>query len=97
MTIDGTYDITIQTAQGPQPMTIDLQTSGAELQGQARHGEESLDLLEPSYAGNNVTFKLSVTKPMPLTLTLDADVDGDLITGTASVAGMKLAFDGKRV
>ena len=97
MTIDGTYDISVQTPQGAQPMTLELVTSGTELQGQVRQGDETLELLDPSYEGSNVTFKLKVTKPMPVTLTFDAVIDGDLISGTASVSVMKLAFDGKRV
>jgi hypothetical protein len=78
-------------------MVIELKTSGSELQGCVREGDETLDLLEPSYSGNQVTFKLKVTKPMPLTLTFDATVEGDAITGTAAVSMMKLPFEGTRV
>jgi hypothetical protein len=97
MTVDGTYEISIQAPQGPQPMTIELKTSGSELSGCVREGDESLDLFEPTLSGNQVSFKIKVTKPMPLTLACEATVDGDSITGTASVSMIKLPFEGKRV
>ena len=97
MTVDGTYEISIQAPQGPQPMTLELKTSGTELSGCVREGEESLDILEPSLKGNQVTFKLNVTKPMPVTLAFDATIEGDIIQGTASVSVIKLPFEGKRV
>ena len=97
MAIDGTYDITLTTASGPETMIIEFETSGAEVSGRVKQGEDSLELLEPAYGGNHVTFKLRVSKPMPLTISLAADVDGDLISGAASVAGMKIPFEGKRV
>src|SRR5690349_12790223 len=97
MTVDGTYEINIQAPQGPQPMTIELKTSGSELSGCVREGGESLDLLEPTLNGNQVSFKIQVTKPMPLTLSCEATVEGDTITGTASVSVVKLPFEGTRV
>ena len=97
MAIDGIYDITVTAASGPETMTIELETSGAELSGRVKQGDESKELLEPAYAGNHVTFKLRISQPMPLTLSLAADIEGDLISGAASVAGMKLPFEGKRV
>ena len=97
MTIDGTYEVNIKAPTGPQPMTIELRTSGDELQGWVSEGTQTLDLLEPTFTGNTVSFKLKVTTPMPLTLSCEATIEGDTITGTAAVSMMKLPFEGTRV
>src|SRR4051794_11971045 len=98
MAIDGTYEITLHAPQGAQSMTVVLTTEGAALTGKATSAEGDSDLLDPAFDGNNVTWKLPIAKPMPLTLEFEATLDGDLITGVAKVGTIaSIPFDGKRV
>jgi hypothetical protein len=98
MAVDGTYDITIHSPRGPQPMTVVLVTDGASLTGSAKSAEGDTELLSPAYDGNTVTWKLPITVPMPLTLEFEATVDGDGISGVAKVGAIaSIPFDGKRV
>jgi hypothetical protein len=98
MSVDGKFDVTIHAPQGDQPMTIVLTTDGATITGTAESAEGVADLVEPSYQGNDVKWKLPITLPMPLTLEFEATVDGDSISGVAKVGAMAtIPFDGSRV
>ena len=48
-------------------------------------------------SGNDVSWKVSITNPMPLTLTFNGTVDGDKLSGTADT-GMfgSFPFEGTR-
>jgi hypothetical protein len=98
MAVDGKYDITIHSPQGPQPMTVVLTTDGASITGTATSAEGDSELVEPAYEGNSVTWKLPITVPMPLTLEFEATIDGDSISGVAKVGAIaSIPFDGNRV
>ena len=98
MSVDGKYDVTIHSPQGPQSMTIVLTTDGASLTGIAHSAEGETELVEPAYEGSTVTWKLPITVPMPLTLEFEATIDGDSISGVAKVGAIaSIPFDGTRV
>ena len=97
MAADGTWQLTMNTPMGERRSTLTLSTSGGTLTGQQEAEGNTTDIAEGSVNGNTLSWKVSVTNPMPLTLTFNGSVDGDAISGTADT-GMfgSFPFEGKR-
>ena len=55
------------------------------------------DIAEGTVNGNDVSWQVSITNPMPLTLTFNGTVDGNSLNGTADT-GMfgSFPFEGTR-
>jgi hypothetical protein len=97
MSADGTWNLTLETPMGERRSTLTLSTAGGALTGTQEAEGNTTDIAEGSVNGNEVSWKVSVTNPMPLTLTFNGSVDGDAISGTADT-GMfgSFPFEGKR-
>jgi hypothetical protein len=97
MSVDGTWQITLQTPMGAQASTIELVSDGSTLTGTQSGNGESGPIFDGSVDGDTATWKVSITRPMSLTVTFTATVDGDSISGTAK-AGLfpKSPFSGTR-
>jgi len=82
MAVDGTWKLTVNTPMGAQESTLTIKASGAQLTGtQSAPNGDSTAISEGSVNGNNVSWKASITKPMPLTLEFSGAVSGDRISG----------------
>jgi hypothetical protein len=97
MSVDGTWKITLQTPMGAQTSTIELVSDGNALSGTQSGTHESGPIYDGSVNGDTATWKVDITRPMPLTVTFAATVEGDTISGTAK-AGIfpKSTFTGSR-
>jgi hypothetical protein len=91
MAADGTWNLTLQTPMGVRTSTLTLSTAGGALMGQQEAEGQTQDISEGSVSGNDVSWKVSITNPMPLTLTFVGTVDGDSLNGSADT-GMFGAF-----
>jgi hypothetical protein len=97
MSADGTWNLTLETPMGERRSTLTLVSAGGALTGTQEAEGNTTDIAEGSVNGNTLSWKVSVTNPMPLTLTFNGSVDGDAISGTADT-GMfgSFPFEGKR-
>jgi hypothetical protein len=85
MSVDGTWQLVISTPIGKQHAALELSTQDGVLHGVARdqqHGEE-IELTELVLAGDRLTWRQSITRPMRLRLAFDVTVQGDAMTGTS--------------
>jgi hypothetical protein len=83
MSVEGTWQLVIDTPIGKQQTIVELSAKDGALHGVARdqrHGEE-VELTDLVLDGNRLTWKQSITKPMRLNLTFDVTVEGDQIAG----------------
>ena len=83
MAADGTWNLTLQTPMGERRSVLTLATSGATLTGTQEAEGNTTDISEGSVNGNEVSWKVSITNPMPLTLTFNGTVDGNSLNGNA--------------
>jgi autotransporter translocation and assembly factor TamB len=82
MTVDGTWKLTVNTPMGAQESTLTLNASGAQLTGtQSAPSGDSSPIADGKVNGNNVAWKASITKPMPLTLEFSGTVNGNQMSG----------------
>ena len=97
MSADGTWNLTMETPMGERRSTITLSTAGGALTGKQEAEGNTTDIAEGSVSGNSVSWKVSITNPMPLTLTFSGTVDGNSMNGTADT-GMfgSFPFQGTR-
>jgi hypothetical protein len=97
MSVDGTWEITVNTPMGAQASTVELATDGGTLTGKVT-APQPTDLYEGTADGDNVSWKVDITVPMALTVQFQGTVDGDSISGTASAGPFPpSSFTGTRV
>ena len=97
MSADGTWTLTMQTPMGERRSTLTLATSGGTLTGKQEADGNTTDITDGSVSGNDVSWKVAITNPMPLTLTFSGSVNGNTLNGTADT-GMfgSFPFEGTR-
>jgi len=97
MSADGTWNLTMQTPMGERRSTLTLSTAGGTLTGRQEAEGDTTDIAEGTVNGDDASWKVSITNPMPLTLTFSASVNGDTISGQADT-GMfgSFPFQGTR-
>jgi hypothetical protein len=97
MAADGTWNLTMNTPMGERRSTLTLSTSGGTLTGKQEAEGNTTEIAEGTVNGNDLSWQVSITNPMPLTLTFHGTVDGDTLNGTADT-GMfgSFPFSGTR-
>jgi hypothetical protein len=98
MAVDGTWKLIVNTPMGAQESTLNLTSSGGTLTGtQAAPNGGSASIEEGSVNGDQVSWKASIQRPMPMTLTFNGTVEGDTISGTVKLGMFGSAgFTGSR-
>jgi hypothetical protein len=97
MSVDGTWNTTMNTPMGAQQGTLTLATSGNDLTGKLAGPQGEIDITDGKVDGNKVTWKANITSPMAMTLDFNATVEGDAINGTVKLGAFGNAtFSGTR-
>ena len=84
MAADGTWTIAIETPMGTRNTTLVLNTEGTVLKGTQSEGSATTEIAEGTVRGNQLSWKVSISDPMPMDLDFSAEVDGDKISGKAA-------------
>jgi hypothetical protein len=85
MAVDGTWKIAMDTPMGTRNATLSLTASGAKLTGKMSADAGTTDIADGAVDGNQVSFKVDITNPMPLTLEFSAAINGDALSGTVKL------------
>jgi hypothetical protein len=97
MSADGTWNITMDTPMGSQPATLTLATSGGTLTGTQAAMGGSRDIYDGKVNGDDVSWRVDITQPMPMTLDFAGKVEGDKISGTMTAGAFgSWPFSGNR-
>ena len=97
MAVDGNWNITMSTPMGDRQTTLSLKSAGGELTGTQAAEGSSAEIFEGKASGNELSWKVSITNPMPLTLEFTGKVSGDSISGEMGVGPMgNFPFTGTR-
>ena len=98
MSADGSWNCTINSPMGAQQATMTLVTDGSSLSGKMEGAQGTQEFDDGTADGNNLTWKIEMTSPMPMTLEVSAAVDGDTIGGNVILGAFGDAtFTGTRV
>ena len=83
MSVAGTYDVVTKSPMGDQKGTLtvvpgdDGNTFTGSMQGQ----QGGMDIKDGTIDGNDLSWKMDMTVPMPMELNCEATVAGDQMTG----------------
>ena len=79
--IDGSWDCVVKSPLGDQKTVLTVKTDGATFTGSNSGAMGSMDV-NGEVDGETISWKQSMTVPMPMTLDCQATIDGDTLTGT---------------
>lgn len=97
MSIDGIWTITVESPMGAQTTKVELKADGSTVTGTDHGPNGDAPIYDGTADGNNVSWKVDITQPMPMTLEVSGTVDGAAISGRvkAGVFG-SFPFTGNR-
>ena len=81
MSVDGTWNLTVQSPMGEEKSVLTLTLDGERLSGTISGAEGTSDLKQAKLAGNVVSWNTGIASPMPLTLEFSGMVEGDAMAG----------------
>jgi len=97
MAVDGNWNITMSTPMGDRDATLSLKSTGGTLTGRQSAEGNSVEIFDGTVNGDDLSWKVSITNPMPLTLEFTGKVSGDNIAGEMGIGPMgSFPFTGKR-
>ncbi|MEW6639685.1 MAG: hypothetical protein AB1586_04200 [Pseudomonadota bacterium] len=97
MSVDGNWNITMSTPMGERQATLSLKSAGSALTGTQSAEGNNAEIFDGAVNGSDVSWKIDITNPMPLTLAFSGKVDGDSISGEMGIGPMgSFPFKGVR-
>ena len=97
MAVDGNWNITMSTPMGDRETTLSLKSASGVLTGTQAAEGTTAEIFDGQANGDDVSWKVSITSPMPLTLEFTGKVAGDSISGEMGIGPMgSFPFTGKR-
>ncbi|MCK1495413.1 hypothetical protein IVB14_34655 [Bradyrhizobium sp. 180] len=97
MAVDGNWNLTMTTPMGERQATLSLKAAGGTLTGTQGAEGSTAEIFDGNVSGDNVSWKVSITNPMPLTLEFTGTVSGDGISGEMGIGPMgSFPFTGTR-
>jgi hypothetical protein len=99
MSVDGTWNVALQSPAGPQEMVFELQESNGALSGTMKNATAAdvSQLSDGTVDGDDLAFKVELAQPMPVTLEFTAKISNDAIAGNAKFGAYgEGAFEGTR-
>jgi hypothetical protein len=85
MSVDGIWNVKMETPMGTRPATLTLKVDGGKLTGTMGGDGASTDIFDGTVNGNNVAFKANIVQPMALTLEFTAAVEGSSLSGSVKL------------
>jgi len=97
MSADGNWNLVVVTPMGDRQATLSVKTNGNALTGSQAADGNSTDIFDGTVNGNDVSWKVSITDPMPMTLEFTGSINGDEISGSVQLGSFGTAsFSGTR-
>ena len=97
MSADGSWNVTINSPMGAQQATLNLKIDGESLSGSMVGAQGTQEFEGGTVDGNNLSWVVDMTQPMPMKLEIDATVDGDSIGGKVKLGAFgEASFSGAR-
>ena len=85
MSVDGTYNTTINTPMGEQKGQLTVNSDGDTFTGSMTGDRGTIDISDGTVDGNKLAWTAQISEPMPMKLSFTAEVDGDTITGNVQL------------
>ena len=97
MTADGNWNLVVATPMGERHGTLSLKADGTTLKGSQMADGNSTEIFDGAVDGNEISWKVSITNPMPMTLEFNGTIKGDEISGSVTLGAFgNSSFSGTR-
>jgi hypothetical protein len=97
VTADGNWNLVVETPMGDRRATLSLKADGGTLTGSQMADGNTAEIFDGILNGNQLSWKVSISDPMPLTLEFNGTVDGDEVTGSVTLGNFgSSSFSGTR-
>jgi hypothetical protein len=98
MAVDGNWNLVVSTPMGERRATLALKADGGTLTGSQAADGNTAEIFDGSVNGNQLSWKVSISDPMPLTLEFNGAVEGDELTGSVMLGNFgSSSFSGTRI
>ena len=85
------------TPLGERQSSLSAKAEGGTLVGSQTADGNSTQIFDGSVNGNNVSWKVSITEPMPMTLEFSGAINGDEMSGSVTLGPFGTSsFSGRR-
>jgi hypothetical protein len=95
-TVAGKWNITIKTPMGDKSGVLELNVDGDKLTGSLSDADHHVAISDGEIAGNRLSWKAKITKPMRLSFKFSAVIEEDRISGSAHHMLGTATFAGSR-
>ncbi len=82
--VDGQWNLIIKSPMGNQMGALKVDSSGSSFTGSYSSSMGETPVNDGTVDGDELTWKMNITVPMPMTLDCKATVSGDSMTGTVT-------------
>jgi hypothetical protein len=97
MTADGNWNLVVATPMGERHGTLSLKIDGTTLKGTQMADGNSTEIFDGTVNGHAISWKVSITEPMPMTLEFNGTISGDEVSGTVVLGNFGTSsFSGTR-
>jgi hypothetical protein len=97
MSADGKWSLVVMTPMGDRQSILSLRTDGNVLAGSQTADGNSTPIFDGTVNGNEVSWKVSITDPMPMTLEFTGTVNGNELNGDVKLGSFgSSSFSGIR-
>jgi len=97
MAADGNWNLVISTPMGERHATLSVKAEGSTLKGSQAADGDSAYIFDGAVNGDALSWKVSITNPMPLTLEFDGTVKGNELSGSVKLGSFgSSSFSGTR-
>jgi len=97
MSADGNWNLVVSTPMGERQATLSVKTDGSLLKGSQAADGNSTDIFDGTVNGNEVSWKVSIREPMPMTLEFTGTINGDEVSGSVKLGAFgSSSFSGTR-
>ena len=98
MSVTGSYKVIVDTPFGSREVTLTLNVDGDSASGTLAYKEDSPTFTGGIIDGDQVSWGMDITQPMPMHLICEATVAGDAISGSIKLGALGDAtFSGNRI
>jgi hypothetical protein len=97
MTADGNWNLVVSTPMGERQASLSVKTEGTTLKGSQAADGSSAEIFDGTVNGDEISWKVSITDPMPMTLEFNGAIKGDEVTGSVVLGDFATSsFSGTR-
>lgn len=97
MSVEGTWNVTVNSPMGAQPSTLTLKLEGGALTGTQSAQGNTQAIANGKLDGDTVTWSNSITTPFPMTLEFTGKLAGDTLNGSVKAGSFgSFPFTGNR-